>query len=91
MTSLSQGQDSRQSQVSEQQERLMHEIGILHKSIEVLAAKLESVLRPSNPRVDEKSAEKPALVILAEAFRGLCKDAKNARFVIEDLIERLEL
>ena len=37
----------------------------LHKGIEILASRLEPVLRPSTPRVDNKATEKPTLVILA--------------------------
>lgn len=93
--SQNQNQDTRQLQIPEQQERLKHEMQKLYKSIEILASRLDPILRPSNPRVDTKSPDKPTekqtLVILADAFRGLYKDAKNARFNIEDLIERLEL
>jgi hypothetical protein len=88
------GQDcetQKQTQVSEQEERLEREISGLHESINILTARLDRVLRSSEPSVEDKRAEAPVLVLLADTLRGFVRDTKNARFRIDDLADRLEL
>lgn len=81
----------KESQVDTQLETLTQAIEIINKSISELENRLDRVLRPSAPSTNEKCAEAPTLVGLAETIASRTNRINSCRFTVDSILQRLEL
>ena len=87
----SENEAKRQSQVTEQVNRLEGNLTALHDNIGKLTDRLVSVLGSSVSPEQEKGQDRPELVILACTIEGFDDSVQSAIYKIEGLLDRIEL
>ena len=90
MTGLAE-EAKRQSQVTEQINRLESSLEALHDKIGNLTNRLSSVLKAPEAPMEGESKDRVELVILAGTIQGFDDLVKSAVSKLEDILQRLEL
>ena len=81
----------RQSQVSEQSDRLNRGLITLHDKLGQLIDKVSCILRPEPPKEGAEDKAKVELVVLATTIKTFGDSVKSANCKIEDILKRIEL
>ena len=89
---MEQGNAERESEVSEQMNRLESNLTSLCNDTKALCSRLVTVVKPSLPSDKEDSKKEAAeLVPLAARIRDSTRSIISLNFVVKDTLERLEL